>query len=113
MVDDHGESLARLDERVASLQESVNDLKTDLRAQTEVHSRTAAKVVDLAQSVAVLTPEYRSMVKTTSKVEETVGKLSEVVSDLTHWRSRVIGIAIGASALTSGAVSGIMGALGG
>jgi uncharacterized protein YoxC len=105
------EAIARLEERVSSMRTDVAELKEDVRAQSALYVKTSARVADLAQSVAVLTPEYRSMVNTTTRVEETVSKLTDIVSDLTHWRSRVIGIAIGASALTSGSVSAIIGSL--
>ena len=102
------ENLVRLEERVASLRRDltrIEDESIQHKARTE---EMQATMNGHAQTVALLTPEYRAVSNTVSGIEETVAELRKIVNDIEKWRQRVIGFSVAASALTSGGVYGLL-----
>ncbi len=102
------ETLARIEERVASL-------RRDFTRIEDEHIQHKARVEELqsvinghGQTVALLTPEYKAVSKSIADIEEALKALRKTVSDLDKWRQRVIGFSVAASALTSGGVVGLI-----
>lgn len=100
--------IVRLEERITALRRDLARQEDEVVSLKVQAGELTATINGHAQKVALLTPEYKAIRDRLDRVEAKQKEISEEVSDLDRWRQRVIGMAMGASALTSGTVWGFL-----